>query len=101
MNKLPCMMLVAAAALCGGCETESPYFDSQLGTSSAHLLQAQTLDPAAAGNPPALAPAGANGERIENAVQNYHKDVPGAEKPVERPIVFEVGGAGGAGGGGG
>ena len=100
MNKLPCMMVVVAAALCAGCETESPYFDSQLGTSTAHLVQAQTLDPAAAGNPPALAPAGANGERIENAVQNYHKDVPSPGKSVERPIVFEVGGGAGGGGGG-
>lgn len=100
MNKLLCMMVATAAALCAGCETETPYFDSQLGTSSAHLLEAQTLNPAAAGNPPALAPVGANGERIENAIQNYHKDVPSPEKSVERPIVFEVSGAGGGGGGG-
>lgn len=98
MNKLTCMMVVVATVLFAGCETESPYFDSQLGTASTHLVQAQTLNPAAAGNPPALAPAGANGERIENAVQNYHKDVPTPEQKVERPIVFEVGGGGGGGG---
>ena len=98
MNKLACMIVVVVAALSAGCETESPYFDSWLGKSSAHLIQAQTLNPAAAGNPPALAPAGANGERIESAVQNYHKDVPTPEKSVERPIVFQVGGGGGGGG---
>jgi hypothetical protein len=98
MNKIPYLIAMAAAALFAGCETESPYFDSQLGTSTAHMVRAQTLDPAAAGNPPALAPAGGNGERIENAVQNYHKDVPRPEEKVSRPIVFEVSGGGGGGG---
>ena len=94
------MIAVAAAiAVCAGCETESPYFDSQLGTASAHLVQAQTLDPAAQGNPPALAPAGADGQRIESAVEIYHKDVPKAEQSVARPILFEVGGGSAAGGG--
>lgn len=99
MKNVTYVILIAAAA-CAGCETESPYFDSQLGTSTSHLIQAQTLDPAAAGNPPALAPAGADGQRIKSAVDNYHKDVPSLEKSVERPIVFEVGGAANAGGGG-
>lgn len=92
MRKIPYVIVVATATLCAGCETESPYFDSQLGTSSAHLVQAQTLDPAAAGNPPALAPAGADGQRIKNAVDEYHKEVNKPEQPVSRPIVFEVGG---------
>jgi hypothetical protein len=96
MKLMPYKIAVAAAiALCAGCETESPYFDSQLGTASAHLVEAQTLNPAAAGNPPPLAPAGADGQRIEAAVDNYHKDVPKPEQSVSRPIVFEVGGAGG------
>ena len=98
MKAMPYMIVMAAAVICAGCESESPYFDSQLGTASAHLVQAQTLDPAAAGNPPALAPAGADGQRIEAAVDNYHKDVPKQEQSVSRPIVFEVSG-GGAGGG--
>ena len=93
------MIAVAAAtAVCAGCETETPYFDSQLGTASAHLVQAQTLDRASAGNPPALAPAGADGQRIEAAVENYHKDVPKGEQSVARPIIFEVGGGSGGGG---
>lgn len=100
MNKMLAVLAVAAIALCGGCETESPYFDSQLGTSSAHLIQAQTLDPATAANPAALAPTGADGQRIKSAVDNYHKDVPSPEKSVERPIVFEVGSGAASGGGG-
>lgn len=95
MNKLPYVMVVTAVALFAGCETETPYFDSQLGTSAAHLIQAQTLDPAAAGNPPVLAPAGADGQRIENAVVNYHKEVNTQEQTVSRPIFFEVGQQGG------
>jgi hypothetical protein len=100
MKPTPLMIAVAAIAVCAGCETETPYFDSQLGTSSAHLLEAQILNPAAAGNPAPLAPAGADGQRIEAAVENYHKDVPKQEQSVSRPIVFEVNGGGGSGGGG-
>ena len=85
----------AAVAVCAGCETESPSFDSQLGSSVANLVQAQTLDPAVAGNPAALAPAGADGQRMKAAIDVYHKDVPKPEQPVTRPIFFEVGGQGG------
>ncbi len=90
-NKTPCVITIAAMAVCAGCETESPYFDSQLGTSTAHLVQAQTLDPAVAANPAALAPAGADGQRIKSAVDQYHKDVNKQEQTVARPVFFEVG----------
>lgn len=90
MNRIA-LLAFAATVVCGGCETESPYFDSRLGTSAAHLVQAQTLDPAAAGNPPALAPAGADGQRIKSAVDQYRKDVNKQEQSVSRPIFFEVG----------
>jgi hypothetical protein len=95
MNKLPCVIAIGAVAACAGCETESPYFDAQLGTSTAHLVQQQTLDPAVAGNPAPLAPAGADGQRMKAAVDAYHKDVPKPEQPVSRPIMFEVGQQGG------
>jgi hypothetical protein len=91
MIKTTCVIAIAAAAVCAGCETESPYFDSQLGKSSANLVQAQTLYPAVAANPPALAPAGADGQRIKSAVDNYHKEVNAPGQSVSRPIVFEVG----------
>jgi hypothetical protein len=93
MSKIHFMTLGTAIALFGGCETETPYFDSQLGSSAKQLVQAQTLDPAVAGNPAALAPAGADGQRMKNAIDEYHKDVPKPEQPVTRPIFFEVGGA--------
>lgn len=99
MKSTPYLIAVAVILVCAGCETETPYFDSQLGTASAHLLQAQTLNPAVAGNPAPLAPAGADGQRIEAAVDNYHKDVPKPEQTVSRPILFEVGGGGSGGGG--
>ena len=92
MNEMPWVIAVGVTAICAGCETESPYFDSKLGSSAAHLVQAQTLDPAVAGNPATLAPAGADGQRMKTAVDIYHKDVPKPEQPVSRPIVFEVGG---------
>jgi len=99
MKPMPYYMIAAAAfAVCAGCETETPYFDSQLGTASAHLVKAQTLNPAVAGNPAPLAPAGADGQRIEAAIDNYHKDVPKPEQSVSRPIVFEVNGGSGGGG---
>jgi hypothetical protein len=93
MNKIVFLIVVGATAVCAGCETETPYFDSQLGSSAAHLVQAQTLDPAVAGNPAPLAPEGADGQRMKNAIDEYHKDVPKPEQPVTRPIFFEVGGA--------
>lgn len=95
MYKTPCVIAIAATAFCAGCETESPYFDSQLGKSAAHLVEAQTLDPATAGNPAPLAPAGADGQRMKSAIDVYHKDVPKPDQPVSRPIVFEVGQGGG------
>ena len=97
MRKLPCVIIIAGLTVCAGCETETPYFDSQLGSSTANMVRAQTLYPAVAGNPPALAPEGADGQRMKSAVDQYHKDVPKSDQPVSRPIVFEVGNAGGGG----
>jgi hypothetical protein len=91
MNQMLGLIVVSAATACAGCETESPYFDSHLGAATTHMVQAQTLDPAAAGNPAALAPAGADGQRIKNAVDQYRKDVIKPDQTVSRPIFFEVG----------
>ena len=100
MTNISRAIAFAAVAVCAGCETESPSFDSQLGSSAANMVQAQTLDPAVAGNPAVLAPAGADGQRMKTAIDQYHKDVPKPEQQVTRPIVFEVGGAAASGGGG-
>ncbi|GAC1452353.1 MAG: hypothetical protein PVSMB6_04240 [Steroidobacteraceae bacterium] len=82
---------LAAVAICAGCETETPYLDSQLGKSTARMIEAQTLDSAAAANPPALAPAGADGQRIKNAVDVYHGEVNKEGKSVSRQVGFEAG----------
>lgn len=95
MNKTVCVLTILAAVASTGCETESPYFDSQLGRSRANMVQAQTLDPATAGNPAALAPTGADGQRLKTAIDQYHKDVPKPDQSVQRPIMFEVGQGGG------
>jgi hypothetical protein len=95
MKKIPCLIALAAVSVCGGCETESPHFDSQIGSSAANLIRAQTLDPAVNENPAVLAPAGADGQRMKAAMDEYHKDVPKPEQSVSRPIVFEVGQGGG------
>lgn len=90
MKTLSWIFILAVAVISTGCETETPYLDSHLGQSAAHMVQAQTLDPAVAGNPAALAPAGADGQRMKAAVDQYHKDVPKPDQQVSRPIVFEV-----------
>jgi hypothetical protein len=98
MKRLPCVILIAGLTVVAGCETETPYFDSQLGSSSANLVTAQTLYPAVVENPAPLAPPGADGQRMKSAVDQYHKDVPKSDQPISRPIVFEVGNGGGGGG---
>jgi hypothetical protein len=91
MNQMLGLFVIGATLTCVGCETESPYLDSHLGTSTTHMVQAQTLDPATAGNPAALAPAGGDGQRLKNAIDDYRKDVIKPEQTVSRPIFFEVG----------
>lgn len=90
MKNVAWISALAIAGISAGCETETPYLDSHLGQSAAHMVQAQTLNPAVAGNPAPLAPAGADGQRMKTAIDQYHKDVPKPDQPVSRPIVFEV-----------
>jgi len=82
---------IAAAVVCAGCESETPYLDSQLGKATTSMIRAQTLDPATAANPPALAPAGADGQRIKTAVDVYHGEVNKEGSSVSRQIGFEAG----------
>lgn len=91
MKRVLTKFAVAIAMLCGGCETETPYLDSHLGKSAEHLVQVQTLDPAAAGNPPALAPRGADGQRIKSAMDVYHKDIIKENQTISRTVTFEAG----------
>jgi hypothetical protein len=41
--------------------------------------------------PAPLAPEHGDGQRLKNAVDEYHKDVPRQDEKISRPIVFEVG----------
>jgi hypothetical protein len=85
------LTLLLAAAL-AGCATEYPRVDAALGKSQAQMIQAQTLDPQAAAHPPALAPARADGQRLENVLTQHRKDVPEqATKQVSQSTRFDVG----------
>jgi hypothetical protein len=87
-NKIATMLTLAAAMAVTGCETEYP----QMGKSVTNMVQAQTLDPATAANPAPLAPEGADGQRIKNAIDVYFKDVPkDGQGSVERAISFDTG----------
>jgi len=86
-NKIATMLACGVALTLAGCETEYP----QLGKSVENMVQAQTLDPATAASPAPLAPEGADGQRIKNAMDVYHKDVPRDRQEVDRTLTFDTG----------
>jgi len=86
-NKIATMLACVTAMAVAGCETEFP----QLGKSVENMVQAQTLDPATAANPAPLAPEGADGQRMKNAMDVYHKDVARDRQDVERTLTFDAG----------
>lgn len=73
-----------------GC-ADTPLADADYGKSVQQMVQAQTFDPAAASNPPELAPEITDGERLKNALDVYRKDVAKGISEVKQPIVFEIG----------
>jgi hypothetical protein len=78
---------VAALAAAGCADTPS---EADYGNSVKQMVEAQTYDPAAAANPPEQAPATTDGARLQNALDNYRKDVAkGAE--VKREAEFTAG----------
>lgn len=86
---------VLAAAAAGGCATDFPQVDAALGKSQAQMVSAQTLDPQAAAHPAALAPAVADGQRMQNVLDAHRKDVPQASKQVSQQQQFDAGNSGG------
>lgn len=70
------MTMTLTALILSACQTDTPRLDAQLGKSVAQMIQAQTLDPRAAANPPPLAPEGADGPRMKNVLDAHRKDVP-------------------------
>ncbi|MFL6600893.1 MAG: hypothetical protein ACJ8R9_06135 [Steroidobacteraceae bacterium] len=72
------------------CAADTPRVDAQLGKSVAQMIRAQTYDPRAAADPPALAPETGDGQRLRNALDANRKDVPKGSEQVAQPLVFEV-----------
>ncbi len=91
MTKTLLAIALSTAMLLGGCATETPRVDAGLGKSTAHMIEAQTYDPAAAANPPPLLPEGGDGQRLKNALDANRKDIGKGAPEVARPLVFEVG----------
>jgi type IV pilus biogenesis protein CpaD/CtpE len=83
--------LLATAAAGTGCATDTPRVDASLGKSVAAMVQAQTYDPNATANPPALAPEVGDGQRLKNVIDGYRKTVATGTAEVTRPIAFEAG----------
>lgn len=82
--------ILALSATLLGC-ADTPKSDTHYGEAVREMVQAQTYDPAAASNPPALAPEVGDGERIRNAIDNYRKDVAKGSEEVKQKIIFDVG----------
>lgn len=89
LTSLP--LLVLTAAVLGGCATDYPRVDAAFGKSEARMISAQTLDPQAAAHPPALAPAVADGQRLESVLGAHRKDVPQGSKQVSQAQQFDTG----------
>ena len=90
MNTATSSTLVVAALLLSGCE-DTPLIDADYGKSVQQMVEAQTYDPAAASNPPELAPETTDGPRLKNALEQYRKDVAKGNEEVKQSVVFEVG----------
>lgn len=91
MRTLRMALMLTAASAVSGCASETPRVDANLGKAVAHMIEAQTYDRRAAENPPALAPEGADGQRLKNVLDARRKDIPKAQERVEQPLLFEVG----------
>lgn len=87
--------LIVLAAAASGCATDFPRVDAAFGQAQARMVSAQTYDPQAAAHPPALAPAIADGQRLQNVLDAHRKDVPQGSKDVSQEHQFDVGNQGG------
>jgi hypothetical protein len=90
MTRIALTFLLAATL--AACASDYPRVDAAFGKSQAQMIQAQTYDPQAAAHPPALAPALADGQRLENVLAEHRKDIPQqATKQVSQTAQFDVG----------
>ena len=89
--KLPaCILAGALMASMAGC-ADTPPRDAEFGDTVRSMVDAQTFDPAAASNPPEAVPESGDGQRLENVVDGYRKDVSRGVEDVRRDIVINVG----------
>jgi len=89
--KLPACILAGALLVpLAGC-VDNPPRNEAFGDSVRSLVDAQTFDPNAAMNPPEAAPENGDGQRLENVVGGYRKDVARGVEDVRREIVINVG----------
>lgn len=84
-------LIVFTASVIAGCANDYPRVDAAFGKSQARMVSAQTYDPQAAAHPPALAPAIADGQRLENVITAHRKDVPQGSKEVSQTQQFDTG----------
>jgi hypothetical protein len=92
MRYLATGLALLGAALLPACETtDTPHYDAHQGESVAHMIEAQTYDPYAAVNPPALAPEVGDGQRLKNAIDASRKDVGAGTESVNRQRTFDAG----------
>lgn len=91
MKTSACLFAGAALTALAGCASETPRVDAEFGNSVRHMVEAQTLDPEASRNPPAEAPAVADGQRVETVLEGYRKDVSRGTEDVRRDVDFSVG----------
>jgi hypothetical protein len=89
MNIIHKSGLVIVVLAVSGCASTTS--DDDYGQSVKQMVQAQTFDPAAASNPPELAPEITDGARLQNALDVYRKDVAKGNTEVKQPVIFEVG----------
>ncbi len=76
MKQLHLSLALMACAVCAGCASEYPYVDAAWGHAVANMIRQQTLYPQQIAHPPALAPAIADGERLENVLKAHRKALP-------------------------
>lgn len=88
MKTIHASALVITTLLVSGCA--NTYSDADYGRSVKQMVQSQTFDPVAAGNPPELAPEITDGERLKNALEVYRKDVSKGTSELEQPIEFDT-----------
>lgn len=90
MNNSAFLVPLIVSCMLAGC-ADTPKADRAYGKAAMQMVEAQTFDPAAAANPPALAPDTGDGARLKNAVDEYRKDVAKGSEDVKQSIVFQVG----------